>query len=329
MQQPAEPDAEPELDPVFTALLADPRIELRPPSAAISIGDLRRGATAFLTRATGPDLHEVRSLTTDDGVASVATRLYRPSAQQGLPVILFIHGGGFVFGSLDTHDSMCRTLAEETGAALLAVDYRCAPEAVFPAAADDCLRALRWVRDNAVRLGLDRDRIALAGDSAGGQLAVVTAMRAREEDIALRHLALFYPLADPSCSTASSHRFARGFMLSRAFVQWCWTSYAGNNGVCRGNPFFDLTIADLRGLPPTTIITAGHDPLRDEGEALADRIEQAGSAVSRRRYPGMIHGFAGLPQITPIAIDALRYASMSLKDALAHDGPGASIRPEA
>lgn len=299
------------VDPAFTALLADPRVALRRPPPGVPIAGLRTAANRFLARARGPDIDAAIDLDAEGPAGPIPVRLYRPFAEPVLPLILFIHGGGFLFGNLDTHDAMCRTLAVASGAAVAAVDYRLAPEARFPAPLDDCRAALDRLRRKAGPLGLDEARVAVAGDSAGGQLAVALALSSATP---LRHLALLYPLLDPARGSASARAFAEGHMLTGSFLDWAWDAYAPE---ARDDPLFDLGLADLSGLPPTTVVTAEFDPLRDEGEAFARRLEDFGIDTVLQRYPGMIHGFAGLPHVTPVANDAIGFAAARLRAALA------------
>jgi acetyl esterase len=235
----------------------------------------------------------------------ITVRLYRPTIER-TAAILFCHGGGFILGNLDTHDAMCRTLANSSGRTVVAVDYRLAPEHPFSAALDDAQAALEWLRREARSLDLDPDRIAVAGDSAGGHIALGLALRCRDEDIPLDHIGLIYPLLDPAGDSASAVQFAQGYMLTASFLEWAWDAYRGDGAA---DPSFDLTYADLLRLPPTTIVTAQFDPLRDEGEALARRLGAAEVDVALRRYPGMIHGFVGLPQLTPVANEAIAFVA--------------------
>lgn len=297
-------------DAAFDALLADPRSALRRPPPSVPLATLRAGANAFMASARGPAMASV----TDDRVASpdggVMIRTYRPTDAAVLPVVLFLHGGGFLLGSLDSHDALCCSVAWESGAAVVAVDYRLAPEAIFPAPLDDLAAVHAVLTAEADARGLDMTRVALAGDSAGGQLAAAAAL-----SIPARHLALFYPLLDPAVAGASHDRFGEGHMLTRGFVEWAWEAYAGDGA--KDDARFDLARADLATLPPTTIVTAACDPLRDEGEAFADRLRAARVAAECRRYAGMIHGFAGMPQLTPVASEAIAFVGARLAAALA------------
>lgn len=274
----------------------------------------RELANGFLSRAPRPEIDQVKDLDADGPAGAIPMRLYRPSAHATLPVVLFIHGGGFVFGDLDTHDALCRTLALQSGMAVAAVDYRLAPEHPYPAALDDCHAALRWLAANADALGLDAARIGLGGDSAGGQLAVATALKARDRGPPLRHLALLYPLVDPHCASASMTAFGQDYMLTRAFLEWSWAAYAATGA--KTDPFVQLAAADLAGAPPTTIITAGYDPLCDEGRDLAERLASAGVRVSAHHFPDMIHGFAGLPIALEAADRAIGLITRAMRESM-------------
>jgi acetyl esterase len=307
------PRPEPLVDPALAALLADPRIALRPPPPGLSLAQYRAAVNGFLARALRPPVAVIKPLAAIGPAGNVSLRLYAPRLGDGLPLVVFVHGGGFVFGDLDTHDAMCRRLAIEAEAAVVAIDYRLAPEHPFPAALEDCRAAFAWLVANADALGLDSSRIAVAGDSAGGQLAA--AMMLDPGGARLRHLALIYPLIDPARTSASQRVLDDGYMLTGGFLDWAWQSYAKPGS--SGEPGFDLTKADVKGLPPTTIITAQFDPLRDEGEVFAARLRDAGVATTLRRYDGMIHGFAGLPQFTPVAAEAIAFIGRELRTAFA------------
>jgi acetyl esterase len=303
------------VDPCFAALLADRRNELRPPPPHISLDAIREANRAFLAAAPGAVVHAV----SDDRVEQAsgrrtAVRIYRPSADPGLPVTMFCHGGGFVCGDLETHDSICRQLCAAGGFVVIAVDYARAPESPYPGPVDDCEDALRWIVANATRLAVDGERIALCGDSAGANLATAVALRARVSGPRVRHLALLYPAVDPRCEYPSMHELARGHLLARSGMQWLWQQYLAAGDA--DNPEAALLLAQVGGLPPTTVVTAEFDPLRDEGEALAAHLREAGVPVALRRYAGMVHGFAGMPQLTPVADEALQAVARDLGDSL-------------
>jgi acetyl esterase len=220
-------------------------------------------------------------------------RVYRPSDAPDLPVLVYFHGGGWVIGNLDSHDPQCRAVANRAGCAVVSVDYRLAPEARFPAAAADAYAATSWVADHGSELGVDGSRIAVGGDSAGGNLAAVVTLMARDRGgPRLAYQVLVYPVTSSACDTHSYTEFADGYLLGKADMLWYWQHYLGDQD--RAQPYASpLQAADLHGLPPALIITAGFDPLRDEGEAYAERLRRAGVPVTVTRYDGMIHGFLG------------------------------------
>jgi acetyl esterase len=244
-----------------------------------------------------PDaLGRVENLFAPGPAGDVPLRLYA-SEHAGLrPALVYFHGGGFVFGNLDTHDAVCRALAKASGAVVVAVDYRLAPEHKFPAAVDDSYAATKWVAANAERLGIDASRIAVGGDSAGGNLATVIAMRCRDAGgPALAAQVLIYPVTDVSTFETGSHReLGEGYFLTRAGMEWFTGHYLASADHKRHPEVSPLLAPNLSGLPPALIITAEFDPLRDEGEAYAQRLQQAGVPVTLTRYPGMIHGFVSM-----------------------------------
>jgi acetyl esterase len=243
----------------------------------------------------------------EDVQGPVSMRVYRPEAAGPLPALVYFHGGGWVVCDLDTHDNVCRTIARRAEAVVVAVDYRLAPEHKFPAAVDDSYAATLWVAANAGRLGIDPGRIAVGGDSAGGNLAAVVALKCRDHGgpaIALQ--VLVYPVMNlASFDTASYSEFAEGHNLTRSEMEWFRDCY-----LARPEDGFDplaspLLAADLRGLPPALVITAECDVLRDEGEAYARRLEEAGVPVTSCRYPGVIHPFFSMPGVLPQARQAI------------------------
>jgi acetyl esterase len=304
------------VDAAFAELLADKRSELRAPPAHVSVGDMRAGNKAYLITAPRTPIHAVDDRVLPGPAGPLNVRIYRSTSVARLPAIVFCHGGGFVLGDLDTHDSICHRLAHSSGCAVVAVDYRRAPETRFPGALDDCSAVLRWLGRHAADFDLDAQRLALCGDSAGANLAAATTLRARRSGPGVSHLALLYPMLDPACDTASMHAYGRGYLLARSGVQWSWSQYLGAPDDAN-NPLVALLYADLAGLPTTSVVTAECDPLRDEGEAFAERLRAAGVEVVARRYAGMVHGFAGLPQITPVATQAIDELAGDIRRSLA------------
>jgi acetyl esterase len=226
----------------------------------------------------------------------VPVRVYA-SMRGGLrPALIYFHGGGFVFGDLETHDPLCRSLAKESGAVVIAVNYRLAPENKFPAAVEDSHAVTKWVETNAGRLGIDARRIAVGGDSAGGNLATVVAMRCHEAGgppLALQ--VLIYPVTDlSSFDTLSYRESGEGYFLGRAEMEWFASHYLASQALAGHPEVSPLLAPQLGDLPPALVITAEFDPLRDEGEAYAQRLQKAGVPVTLTRYPGMIHGFVAM-----------------------------------
>jgi len=256
-------------------------------------------------------LAEVRELRL---AGELPARLYRPSAEAGLPLLVFFHGGGFVAGTIDTHDDLCRRLAQATGAAVASVGYRLAPETRFPGPADDCYRATCELVERAAELGVDASRLALAGDSAGGNLAIAAArLLSQRGGPRPNALCLFYPVTDQSCGTASYREFAKGHFLEASMMHWFWRQYLGQWPAPLDVLASPLHAADLGGLPPTLLLSAEYDPLRDEGEAFAERARAAGADVALVRAEGMIHGFASFAPFAPRAAAYLAEAAAWLR----------------
>jgi acetyl esterase len=250
-------------------------------------------------------------------------RVYTPRGGTGpFPLLVFFHGGGFVVCDLGTHDALCRNLCAGAGCVVASVDYRLAPEHRFPAAPDDCLAATRWAAEHAAELGADPARVAVGGDSAGGNLAAVTALRARDEGgPRLAGQLLLYPTTDAEAAgMASLAENAEGYGLTRRDMAWFKDRYF-NDPSEAGNPHASpLRAADLRGLPPALVQTAEYDPLRDEGEAYAARLREAGVPTAVSRRAGMIHGFLFFPGLVRAADAALDDACAWLRGAFAGRG---------
>jgi len=236
-----------------------------------------------------PEIAETRLLIFD---SAIAVRSYRPVAKETLPALVFFHGGGWTIGDLDTHDVLCRQLAVGARCAVFSVDYRLAPEHPFPAAVDDCFSATRHVYLNSEKLKVDRARIAVGGDSAGGNLAAVVALMARDRGgLPLAYQLLVYPATDQRCEFPSHERNGVGYLLTKEGIQFFRSGYLPNpkdRTDWRASPLLAASHADL---PPAFVLTAGYDPLVDEGRAYAERLAQAGVEVTFREYPDMVHGF--------------------------------------
>jgi acetyl esterase len=248
----------------------------------------------------------------------IPVRVYRPEKGSTLPALVYFHGGGWVIGSIETHDGSCRDLANRIGCVVVSVDYRLAPEHRYPAAADDCYAATKWVSEHAAELGVDPERIAIGGDSAGGNLAAVVALMARDRGApALRHQLLVYPVTDADFSRSSYRENAEGYLLTTKAMEWFWGHYVPDTDQRRDAYAAPLHAADLSGLPPAFVLTAEYDPLRDEGEALAGRLEKAGVPTRLTRYDGAIHGFFAMGLLAEVARRAVDEAVAEVRQALA------------
>lgn len=279
------------MDPQVRAFLAAASSSPQPPIDTVPVTTSRE-QFASLTPIFHPFV-EVSRMTDITIGKGTRLRVYHPAEAQDrpLPSVVYFHGGGWVLGDLETHDTLCRHLANAAGAIVVAVDYRLSPEHPFPAAFDDALNAVEYVTREAVRLGIDPGRIAVAGDSAGGNLAAAVTLKARDKrgpKIAFQ--CLIYPVLDERCNTASYQEFANGFGLTRTKMDFFWKSYRGG---LKGEDTLlsPCSAKDLGGLPPALIVTAEYDVLRDEGESYAKRLQENGVTTELWRVDGMIHGF--------------------------------------
>jgi acetyl esterase len=288
----------------YLASLGVPAFDQIPPAEARRLYRETRAAL----RPAAPDLPSVRDLLAD----TVPVRLYRP-AEGVLPAFIFFHGGGWVVGDLDTHDVVCRQIAREANASVIAVDYRLAPEHRFPAAADDAWTATTWVAAHAPELGIDPARIAVGGDSAGGGLAAVVALQARDSRrLRLALQVLIYPVMDLRAASDSYSRFADGYFLTRAGMQWYIAQYAPDAEAINDWRASPLLAPWVHGVAPALIIVSELDPLVDEGAAYARRLQGARVPVDYQVMPGMIHGFLTMGG----KIDAANRAVSMIADAL-------------
>jgi acetyl esterase/lipase len=269
----------------------------------------------FVPNARPEPVREVRDVSVSVDRGEVDVRVYRPDGSNRLPVLVYAHGGGFVFCDLDSHDGLCRSLANLIPAVVVSVGYRLAPEHRWPVAAEDVYAVTRWVAEHAEDLGGDPTRIAVGGDSAGGNLAAVTALMARDRGgPALAAQLLLYPVIAADFDNASYRQFGQGFYNPRPALQWYWDQYVPE-AADRTEPYASPLYARLEGLPPAVVVWAGHDPLRDEGIAYADALDAAGVATVRRPFDGGIHGFMTMPMLD-IAQAARRQVSRELAELL-------------
>jgi acetyl esterase len=268
--------------------------------------------------ATGPPrpMARVEELTVAGAGGELPARLYVAlgSPRPPQPLLVYFHGGGWVVGDLDTHDGLCRFLAEHGGCRVLSVEYRLAPEHPFPQPVEDAVAAFTWARENAEALGADGDRFAVGGDSAGGNLAAAVCLQARDNGDPLPALQLLlYPVTDVVGGQPSRDTFANGFLLTREDMVWFESRYIPE-GCDENDPRASMMRADdLSGLPPAYIATAGFDPLRDEAETYAERLREAGVPVVLQRHSEMIHGFGNLTAVCPNANNAMHEVAGALR----------------
>ena len=310
------------LDPQVQAVIELVIKSGRPPYHQLSPKDARQlfRETRPASTPTPPEIGVVSNMLAEGPDGPIPLRVYRPrgvAADAPLPGLVFFHGGGWVIGDLDTHDVLCRQLTAEAGITVVAVDYRLAPEAKFPAAADDAWAATRWVVAHADRLGIDARRLAVGGDSAGGNLAAVVSLLARDAgapDIAFQ--ALLYPVADVGIEWPSYQAFGEGYLLTSQSMRWFIGHYLKAEQEAVDWRVSPLRAPSLEGLPPALIVTAGFDPLRDEGEAYARALRDAGVCVDYVCYGGMIHGFVPMGRLIDTGNRAVSHIAASLRQGL-------------
>ena len=286
------------LDPDAAAVFKAFQEAGRPPYETVSPPEAREFylQARFVSNPEPPELDQVQPLTIPSPAGPIPARIYTPrklrKADGLAPCLVFFHGGGWVIGDLDSHDVVCRKLADEGQLIVISIDYRLAPEHKFPAAVDDAVAATKWIADNAKGLGIDASRLSVGGDSAGGNLAAVVAISARDRNgPPLAGQVLIYPAIDFALTHPSHSEPETSLLLTHSVVRWFRDHYL--NGAAdvedwRASP---ARVKTLTGLPPAYVLTAGADPLRDEGDEYARRLKQAGVAVTHRTFPGQFHGF--------------------------------------
>lgn len=307
------------LHPSVRLLLETTEAEGGPALETLSPVEARRAAIDGMKASEGnaEPLLCIEDLRIPGPDCEVPVRVYTPHGSSPRPAMVYFHGGGWVVCNLDTHNVVCSAIANRSGAVVVAVDYRLSPEHKFPAAVIDCYAATSWVAQNAARLGVDPKRISVGGDSAGGNLGTVVALRSRDEqgpEIALQ--VLVYPVTDLSTfDTPSYEEFAEDHRLTKVAMEWFRCHYLRREEDGRNPHASPLLAPDLSGLPPALVITAECDPLRDEGEAYAKRLEQAGVPVTCTRYEGMIHPFFSLSGAIPRGLDAIQQVADAVRAA--------------
>lgn len=283
------------LHPQVQALLEQFEAQGLPPFDQMSVPQARDVAGAFRDLQGEPEeVEEVRDILVPGPAGNLPVRVYDPAPGTPLPLVVYFHGGGWVIGNIEVVDKPCRALANASQCVVAAAQYRLSPETKFPGPVEDCYSVTRWLSERANELGADRNRLAVCGDSAGGNLAAAVALMSRDRGgPPIAYQLLMYPVTAPARDTefASYRDNADGYLLTRGGMEWFWDHYL-HSPEDGDNPYASpLRAADLSGLPPAMVVTAEFDPLRDEGAAYADRLQQAGVAVKHSRYNGVIHGF--------------------------------------
>ena len=309
------------IDPIAAGLLQQMAEQAMPPLNEMSPADARVAAEGFRQLAGEPeDVADVTDRSIPGPGGDLPVRVYTPAgAGSGpLPCLVYYHGGGWVLGDIIGTDTICRAVANRAGCKVVSVEYRLAPEFKFPAPFHDCYAALEWVAANSESIGVDASRLAVGGDSAGGNLAAAVALKARDANGPdLRMQLLVYPVTSHDYGTVSYSDNGDGYLLTQDMMKWFWDHYL-NNADEGKNPLASPLQADsLSGLPPAFVITAEFDPLRDEGEAYAARLKDAGVKVAQKRYDGQIHAFWQMLGVFPAALEAADDAAAQLKAAFA------------
>ncbi|MGC8970321.1 MAG: alpha/beta hydrolase [Conexivisphaera sp.] len=304
-------------------------IRSSPPSPAdpdsVPAEEIRRAADARMLALQGAkeEVGSVEDLSARGREGDIRVRIYRPRAgARGLPLVVYYHGGGFVYYSVETHDNICRLISRMSGAAVMSVDYRLAPEHKFPAAVNDAYDALRWAAENAGRIGIDPGRVAVAGDSAGGNLAAAVSLMARDEGARdlIRAQVLLYPVLNMVDMSPSRFEFAEGYLLDERMDRWFVRQYLADPRDAYSPYASPILASDLSGLPPALVVTAEYDMLRDQGEVYAHMLRAAGVDATATRYLGMTHGFLRFYPVLRAARDAIAQVAGYLRETL--NAPG-------
>jgi acetyl esterase len=306
---------DPDASAVFQAMKEAnrPTYDTVPPAEAREMSRQTRAAV----QPDPPQMASIENLGVPASHGAIPVRIYKPLTlpKTGLaPGLVFYHGGGWVIGDLESHDVLCRQIATAAGTIIAAVDYRLAPEHKFPAAVDDAIEATKWVAANAAKLGIDAGRLFVGGDSAGGSLAAVVAMHARDQgEPRIKGQVLVYPVTDLAMTHASHRDPATGVLLTHVLMRWFRDHYLAEPAQIDDWRASPLRMANLKGLPPAFVSTVGADPLHDEGDEFATRLQHAGVAVTRRDYPGQFHAFITMGRILPKANELIGEIAAWLK----------------
>lgn len=308
------------LDPAVQALLDQMAANPAPKLWELPVTDGRAlyMAMSQMLEPQGVPIGKVENLTVPGPGGPIPIRVYTPMGGGTVqPAIIFFHGGGWVIGSLETHDALCRQLANAAGCKVVAVDYRLAPEHKAPAAFEDALAAAKWIESNAAELEIDANSLAVAGDSAGGNLAAAVALAAKQTGSPkLSFQLLIYPTLQMRADTGSMKEHAEGYFLEKKTMDWFYDQYLASDSDLNDPRLSPLAATDLAGLPRAYVVTAGYDPLRDEGKAYAEKLNRAGVAAVHVNYDGMIHGFFNMTAAVPAAKQAITDAAAALKEAM-------------
>jgi acetyl esterase len=307
------------LDPATARVLEMIRLSGRPALNTLDVAEARTvfAASRAIMQPAPPEIAESRDLTAPGPAGPIRLRLYRPlgsTEDEILPALVFFHGGGWVLGDLDSHDVACRNLANATPCCVISVDYRLAPEHKFPAAIADSAAATRWIIDNAASLAIDPARTAVGGDSAGGNIAAVLALMARDTYLPpLAYQLLIYPATDMAMQTPSSQRFTAGYPLTTASMAWFIDHYLRSQADITDWRASPLRAASLANTAPALVVTCAHDPLADEGRAYAQRLEAENVRVSHLHFADQVHGYLTWSKLVPAADTLIAHCATALR----------------
>lgn len=306
------------LDPQAQTLLENMRASGIPPFHTLPVADARQAMIDLAGKTKRPvPVYQIEDRAIPGAAGPIPIRIYTPAGDGPFPMLVYFHGGGWVLGSIETHDPICRELTRAVGCVVVSVDYRLAPEHPFPVPLEDCYAAVCWVARCSADINGDAQRIAVAGDSAGGNLAAAVALTARDRGTPpLAYQLLIYPVMDRAFDTGSYRAYGDDYFLTKDMMVWFWQHYLRDEAYGLYPQAAPLRAQHLCGLPSTLLLTAEFDPLRDEGEAYAERLQAAGSQVEYRCYAGMIHGFWGLTSMLDTAARAMTETAATLRTAL-------------
>ena len=287
------------LDPKLVEIIRELEKEAIPPNYTLPVNEVRRISREMVKRfsVSTPPLAQIKDITAEVSNARIPVRVYVPREQPNLPTLVYYHGGGWVVGDLDTADWICRSLAIQANCTVFSIDYRLAPEHKFPTPLEDCYSTTKWIAENGFERYADVKRLAVGGDSAGGNLAAAVCMLARDRaGPTIAFQLLLCPVTNHSFDTESYRKYADGYILTLKDMEWFWNNYLRDKRDGK-NPYASPLLGNLQSLPPALIMTAEFDPLVDEGETYAERLREAGVPVKMVRYDSMIHTWTDFPQL--------------------------------